>query len=460
VVNRRPQHASRPGPRPTLWGHQLKILARLLAGHWLLLWDMGVGKTAALIAAGEQVGGRQLWLSPAAIIAQTAQEIARWRPKAKVQIVASGKSSLMPDADVVICSYDLMRTKGIWRQLFAMRWASCVCDEGHALGHTTAIRTKAFYGARRDSPGALFRCCDRVWVATGTPIMNYPDELWPHISRLFPHLVADLVHQRDWVARFCVTRQTAYGQQIIGGRNLGELAQMLATCASRLALTDVVDIPPLIVNSIPVEISREQRAEMNSALPPERLAEIEIILDQIEGGDAAAWARLQAMMLPLASVRRVTALAKAPACVALAATELLGGADRIAIFGSHIDGLRYVARGLEQFGCGLMIGETSDTQREAARRDFISGRNRVLVANTSVAGFGLNLQAARRCILLDCPWTPSALDQAIARLHRAGQTRPVHASLLSVARSIDERVTTILSEKRRIITQIVGAARA
>jgi SNF2 family DNA or RNA helicase len=84
----------------------------------------------------------------------------------------------------------------------------------------------------------------------------------------------------------------------------------------------------------------------------------------------------------------------------------------------------------------------------------------VLVANTSVAGFGLNLQAARRCILLDCPWTPSALDQAIARLHRAGQTRPVHASLLSVARSIDERVTHILAAKRSVISQLTGALSA
>lgn len=459
MVNRRPAHTS-SGPRPTLWSHQLAIQPRLLAGHWLLLWDPGVGKTAAMIAAGAAAGGPQLWLSPASIIPQTAQEIARWRPKAKVQIVASGRSSIMSDADIVICSYDLMRASAIWRQLYKRLWASCVCDEGHALGHTTAIRTRAFYGARRDSPGALFRRCKCVWVATGTPVMNYPDELWAHISRLFPHLVADLVHQRDWVARFCITRQTAYGQQIIGGRNLGELAKMLATCASRLALTDVADIPPLTVRTIPVEISREDRAAMDAALPPERLAEIQIVLDQLEGGDAAAWARLQAMMLPLASVRRVTALAKAPAAAALVAEELQGGADRVVVFGSHIEGLKYVAARLDAFGCGLMIGETSDTDREAARRDFISGRNRVLVCNTSVAGFGLNLQAARRCVLLDCPWTPSALDQAIARLHRAGQTRPVHASLLSVARSIDERVTDILAAKRSVINQITGALSA
>jgi len=61
VVNRRPQHAA-SSSCPTLWRHQLAVLPRLLAGHWLLLWDMGVGKTATMIVAGEQAGGPQLWL--------------------------------------------------------------------------------------------------------------------------------------------------------------------------------------------------------------------------------------------------------------------------------------------------------------------------------------------------------------------------------------------------------------
>ena len=50
-----------------------------------------------------------------------------------------------------------------------------------------------------------------------------------------------------------------------------------------------------------------------------------------------------------------------------------------------------------------------------------------------VAGFGLNLQSARRAIFLETDWTSASIDQAIARLYRAGQTRPVRISILTVA---------------------------
>jgi SNF2 family DNA or RNA helicase len=80
----------------------------------------------------------------------------------------------------------------------------------------------------------------------------------------------------------------------------------------------------------------------------------------------------------------------------------------------------------------------------------------VLIASLRVAGFGLNLQAARRAIFLESDWTPAALDQAVARLQRAGQTRPVHVSLLSVADSIDQRVASIVARKRVVINQLFG----
>ena len=82
---------------------------------------------------------------------------------------------------------------------------------------------------------------------------------------------------------------------------------------------------------------------MDATLTPEQRREIDIILTQIDGGSAAAWQRLQAMLLPLASMRRVTALAKAEGCADLVDAELTGGADRIVVFGLHLDALRHVA---------------------------------------------------------------------------------------------------------------------
>lgn len=439
-----------------LWAHQEAVLVHLVVGNWLLLWEPGVGKTAVLIVAGGIVGGRQLWITLAVLIPQTLAEIRRWRPAATVQHVRTGRDRVRPDADIVIVSYDLMRRPPIWRQLYALTWDSAVADEGHALGHSSSIRTRAFYGARADSPGALHRKCERVWIATGTPVLNSPDELHPHLSRLFPRLIPDLLRKADFLDRFCITATRPFGTVIVGARNLPELREVLAGCASQLRLRDTTDLPPLLSDIVHIEITPEHRAALDAALTPEQRQELHIVLTQIKGGDEAAWQRLNAMLPALASVRRVLALAKAQAAVDLVTTELSGGTDRIVLFGLHQAAMRYVVDKCRNHGVVTLTGDTPSHLRDGLIKQFTSGGARLLVASVRVAGFGLNLQAARRCIFLETDWTPAGFDQAVARLYRAGQTRPVHASLLAVANSIDTRVAEVIRRKRTIIKELTG----
>ena len=91
-----------------LWAHQRAVIPALTKGHYLLLWQPGVGKTAALIRACAELNGRHLWVTHAVLIPQTLNDIALWRPGVRVQRIASGKSIVDPDADIVIVSYDLM----------------------------------------------------------------------------------------------------------------------------------------------------------------------------------------------------------------------------------------------------------------------------------------------------------------------------------------------------------------
>jgi SNF2 family DNA or RNA helicase len=444
-------------PRPALWAHQEAVLADLAMGHWLLLWEMGTGKTAALAVAGGVVGGRQLWLSPAVLLRQSADEIRRWRPGARVQILRTGRDKLDATADVIMLSYDLMRRETVWKQLWKLGFQSCVCDEGHALGHGRSIRTRAFYGATYASAGALYRRCERVWIATGTPVLSSPDELHPHLSRLFPTHVPDFLRRQDFIDHYCITVKRTFGTIVVGARNTKELADTLKACSSRLRLADVTDLPPLIIDHVPTEISRADRQSIEATMTAAQRHELNVVLTQIEGGEEAGWQRLQAMLLPLASTRRVLGLAKAPAALDLIRAELAGGADRIVLFGIHLDALRLLHDALgASHGARLLTGETLPNARADALAAFQTGACRVLIASLRVAGFGLNLQAARRAIFLESDWTPAALDQAVARLYRAGQTRPVHVSLLSVADSIDQRVAAIVARKRVVINQLLG----
>ena len=438
-----------------LWKHQEEVIPLMAKGHFLLLWDPGTGKTAALIRAGATVGGRQLWITQSVLIPQTLNDIALWRPGVRVQRIASGKSIVDPDADIVIVSYDLMRRVEIWKQLYRREWDSAVCDEGHALGHGAAARTRAFYGATIYSKGALYSRCRRVWIATGTPVLNSPDELHPHLSRLFPNLIQGFVQKALFLDHFCVTVQKTFGPVIVGARNTDELRGILSKCASRVKLSDVTDLPALTVDTLPVEIGPADRRAIEATMTEQQRNELNVVLTQIEGGNEAGWQRLNAMLLPLASTRRVLALAKSRAAIDLIKSEIEGGADRIVLFGVHVAALQAVNDACQGMGARLLMGETAHTLREGAVAGFNAGVVKVLVASVRVAGFGLNLQSARRAIFLETDWTAASIDQAIARLYRAGQTRPVRVSILTVADSIDARVADIVRRKRRIVTQLL-----
>lgn len=440
--------------------HQAAALPWMLEGHRGLWWEPGVGKTLPLALAGEALGQRQLWLTTLQLLRdQTARDAAEIRSDSPlVQVLTSSNDRVDPQADVVVACYDTARNPKVWKQLFGLRWGSLALDEAHALANTASKRTTCIYGARQDSKGALFRRADFVWAATGTPVLNNPMDLWPHASRLWPKVAADCPTKDAWMGKYCQTRQGDYGVQVVGGRNLDELRQLMAPHVSIKTLEQVQpNLPPLVVDEIDIPIDADQRAEVLAAATPEQFQQIAILLAELDGGDAAAEVQLQGMMLQMPTLRRVLALVKARSVGDLVKGELAGGADRVIVFGNHIDALAAVA---ERVGktARIINGTTGHDYRTAALRDFAAGRAQVLVCNATVAGTGLNLQACRRIIFLEAAWTPGPNRQAIGRCYRTGQRRPVRASYTSARGTIDQAVAGVLVRKSKMINQLMESA--
>jgi SNF2 family DNA or RNA helicase len=77
-----------------------------------------------------------------------------------------------------------------------------------------------------------------------------------------------------------------------------------------------------------------------------------------------------------------------------------------------------------------------------------------LVMQIDVGGVGLNLQAASVVILMEPQLKPSTEQQAIARAHRMGQTRPAVVSRLIAADTIDDRVVQLSGFKAELFDQL------
>jgi SWI/SNF-related matrix-associated actin-dependent regulator 1 of chromatin subfamily A len=439
------------------WEHQTEILPKLLDNNFLLFWDAGTGKTLPLLTTCKHRGGRALYLGPPAIrtqVAREAQEFSLFAQK-DIQVVTSGKDKIASQSKLVICSYDHLIDPKIWKQLFKLEWETLVLDEGHSLKNSAAKRTRAVYGARVDSPGALFRRANRVLVATGTPLVNDPSDLWPHVSRLLPHLLeqSDIRRKQEWIEKFCHIRKTPYGDKVVGGKNLDELKGLLKPHVSRLKKSDVLhDLPPLNVSTLwvpPTDLDLD-------GIPEEALAEVLRVIKNDEVDD------LEGLAAPLATLRRRIGLAKIGHTGDMIINELEGGVEKVIVFYQHKDvgaGLvdqissrTFLKNAVVQYSGGL-----SQQKRDAVVKAFCSDKNvRVLVAQIQAAGTGLNLQVAERVVIVEPAWTPALNEQAIARAYRAGQKKRVWTSLVCLEGSIDEQITRALVRKLKIIAGAIG----
>jgi SNF2 family DNA or RNA helicase len=81
----------------------------------------------------------------------------------------------------------------------------------------------------------------------------------------------------------------------------------------------------------------------------------------------------------------------------------------------------------------------------------------VLVLNPKAAGTGLNITAANHVIHYNLEWNPAVEDQASARAHRRGQTRPVTVHRFFYINTVEDVIDDRMKRKRELATTaIVG----
>jgi SNF2 family DNA or RNA helicase len=107
-------------------------------------------------------------------------------------------------------------------------------------------------------------------------------------------------------------------------------------------------------------------------------------------------------------------------------------------------------RTFEQRGVGYVSVRGNQTSR--ARQESIDAFTNdpevaVAVCSLTAAGVGLNLQVASDVVLAELSWTDAEQTQAIDRVHRIGQDKPVTAWRIIAAQTIDARIAELLDEK-------------
>lgn len=126
------------------------------------------------------------------------------------------------------------------------------------------------------------------------------------------------------------------------------------------------------------------------------------------------------------------------------------------VFSQFVSFLDLIAFRLQRAGFNIcrLEGGLSPQARDATIKHFMNNTHvTVFLISLKAGGVALNLTEASRVYMMDSWWNPSVEYQAMDRIHRLGQKRPVEVIKLVVQDSIESKIVQ-LQEKKLAMTEV------
>lgn len=419
------------------------ILDHPAAGLFL---DMGLGKTVITLTAVQELLYERFEVSKVLVIAPKvvaedtwSRETAKWDHLHDLRIskvLGSAKTrlgALEADADVYVINRENVAWLVKHYKESRIRWPfdMIVIDELSSFKSGSSQRWKALKKVRP--------MVDRIVGLTGTPAANGLMDLWAEIylldrgERLGQTITG---YQRQYFRPGWSNNGIVY-KWIPEPRALEAVTSRISDITVSMKAEDYLQLPDQVESTISVTMSAK-------ALKAYREMERES-LTRIEGEEITALTAAAAMskLLQLANgfaydeyhdAREI----ETPKVEALA--ELVEHADGPVLVFYEFQADRQ--RLLDAFPDARTMDEPDVIKK------WNDGQTRMLLVHPASAGYGLNLQDGGHIIVwYGLPWSLEQYQQANARLHRQGQTKPVLIYHLLTAGTVDEQVEARLRQK-------------
>jgi len=129
---------------------------------------------------------------------------------------------------------------------------------------------------------------------------------------------------------------------------------------------------------------------------------------------------------------------------------------KVVVFSEYERMTHLAGEELRKLGIGFVSlhGGVPARQRGALIEKFRKDPECKVFLSTDAGGVGLNLQAASAVVNFEPPWNPARLEQRIGRVHRLGQSRPVHVIHMLTSDSIEVRVWETLRLKKSLFAGV------
>lgn len=444
----------------------LQFLGRLGLGG-CLADDMGLGKTPTALAHilerslarvhADMPSLPHLVICPLSVVTNWENESKRFAPELSVMIAHGPdrpRGAALAEAaaahDIVITTYGTAsRTSS---DLAEIPWDVVICDEAQAIKNH---RTNAAVTIRE------LNSQQRV-ALTGTPVENRLTELWAILDALNPGMLGGITWFRNQFAN-PIERGEGEGEEA-----LESLRSLTAPFVLRRTKADRSLVPDL-----PDKIEQVEWA----TLTPEQAGLYQAVLDDFTTSAAEATG-MERRGLVLATLTKLKQVCNHPShflreggvgdADRSGKLERLGeiletifeAGERTLIFTQYREmGLLLSSHIEARFGheTPFLHGGTTLKNRQKMVDSFQGPDGPpVQLISLRAGGTGLNLTAASRVIHFDRWWNPAVEDQATDRTWRIGQDKTVFVHKLVCRGTLEERIDTMLNEKRALADAVVG----
>jgi len=458
----------------------------------ILADQMGLGKTVQTIGflshlRSKGILGPYLVIGPLSTLSNWVSEFERWTPSIPVLLYHGTKQEraekrmmhlptttpIKPEFPVIVTSYEVVMADRKFLQKYNFKYM--VVDEGHRLKNFDCklIRELKFIPAANKL------------LLTGTPLQNNLPELWSLLHFLLPDVFSSLSQFQSWFDFAENIGEETEEQESVDrseqehrARVVTKLHGILRPFLLRRLKGDVeLSLPRKKEILLYAQMVPEQR-KFNDALVNKTITEM---LKKFAGNSAipVGHTAVNNMLMQLrkncnhpdlitggldGSIMFPSADELVEQCGKMQILDRLmkklrSRGHKVLIFSQMTRMLDLLESYFQQRGeivCRIDGSVKQDDRREFIHRFNTDPSYGIFLLSTRAGGLGINLTGGDTVIIYDSDWNPHQDLQAMDRVHRIGQTKPVHVYRLATAKSVEgkmlKRAASKLALEKLVVT--------
>jgi transcription termination factor 2 len=385
----------------------------------ILAHDMGLGKTIDVLyhisTQTDNNIGHNLIVVPNNLLKQWSEEFHSYVEDISDKDFATYTTNSRPkdirSYRIVVTTYDTLLSdqRGDRGELLDAEWTRIFLDEAHEIRNRKSIRNKV----------VNYLTGETKWCLTGTPIWNSEDDLYS--LKAFVHFEKPALVDKSYL---------------------------------HIRTKEILSLPIQTINDVDCRFTKDQLTQYKTF-------ERKMLLATLRGegrkkllGNIIRLRRMCNHSDNQENVERMNNWGeniKFEKVCGIMSTIPAG--EKLVVFSSWLTTLTSLKQKLEMDGhnkISMFHGEMTMEERQANLREFRDGNNNIMLITIKCGGVGLNLVCANHIVIFEPQYSPFSEKQAIDRVYRIGQRKPVFVHRLYTKFTIEHWMNSIKDWKNVI----------